>query len=99
MRNVLHASLLNMGSYYGVTVANSNMIDSFNTELVAANLPEISTIRQFAIEAPEGTEITINDTIVITIPGTGLFELPLDYYQITSLSFSDVAEINIVYFY
>lgn len=100
MKDIAHASLLRMGSYQGLTLANSNMIDTFNNSLSGLGLPEITTsIRQIAIEAEAGQTLTINEKIEVTMPSTGILEIPLDYYQIYSLEFTEVTTVNIVYFY
>lgn len=93
------ASLLNMGSYQGKCQANINMVDIFKANEKVKN-PSLyfKTIRKIAIEAPVKTSIYIND-VKIVMPSTGIFELGLDYIQITKLEFKEPVEVNIIYLF
>ncbi len=93
-----NASLFNLGSFYGKSTANQNMIEIFNVELESSDSPTITAIRQIAIEAPSGTKLKIND-VEIVMPSTGILEIPRDYTQIYSLIFDSEVDVNIVYFY
>lgn len=92
-------SLVHLGSFHDTVTANENLIDTFITNAKQTN-PSIhfNAVRKIAIEAPAGTQFSING-VDLWMPTTEIFELGLDYVQITSLIFKSSVSVNIVYMY
>ncbi len=93
-----------IGSYVNDAVtADTDIVEVIRaTEVVKYPTSYLKTeklcIRKLAIDAPAGTEFTING-VDFKMPTTGLFEIGLDVIDIRSITFKSACAVNIVYFY
>lgn len=92
-------ALYKLGSFKGAITTNENLVENFK-QTAKEKFPTytFSSVKKVAIEAPAGTRLQI-ESVDITMPSTGIFELGLDYVEINSIVFLDDAEVNIVYLY
>ncbi len=90
---------VSLGAYVGSVEPEINYIDEFkkNEKEKTPNV-YFDYVKKIAVEAPAGTELTINNTD-LKMPSTGVLEFGLGLIEIRSLIFKSAVEVNIVYMY
>lgn len=91
-----------LGSFKGTAVKDVDLVSKFKEDVFGKGITPLSeryfSIKKIAIEAPEGSVLTIND-VEITMPSTGILEFGMNYIAVNSLIFAEDTDVNIVYLY
>ena len=95
-------SLANIGNYIGTVVPNKNMVEVFRENELRLNKNSVlsfrpMTLKKFTISCAPGAVVKINGKDM-ELP-TGVFELGMGQYEISSLIFSSAVDVNIFYAY
>ena len=95
-------SQAHLGCFSGTVTPNVNMLDIFKQNERADNPNSIlnfgqMSLRKLTMVCPEGTKVKINGKEIPLV--TGIFELGMDQINVTSLEFSETADVNIYYMF
>lgn len=95
-------SQAHLGSFSGIVTPGTNMLDVFKQNERAENPNSIlnfgkMSLKMLSMSCPEGTKVKINGKEITLF--TGIFELGMGQIDITSLEFSEAANVSAYYMF
>lgn len=95
-----------IGGWTGTASAGSNIIDSIKASVLSANpnsrilMDSVPGIQKATICAAAGSTLSINGGPPITMPSSGVLDIPFGTVFIRSIVFAvETADVNIIYVY